>query len=363
MSCRAGIIGAVLTITLGALTPLASAEITSIAGRVEAQITEFRSGVSGESDVASDSYPDLKTTLPLQVAAHLSGGDTAGWAGGTIAAQFANPLELDQPNPEEFAMNLTLDSISPNIRYTAQALSEETREVLFSAGELGPQLEDGAVVPLTGRLFLDGALAIFAADRAHDLTGASVLLRVTVIKSVEGQEDETVFSGAVELRGAAGGDATRHAQGGFPTGPLVLTDLSILPGEFPAFHVLIVPDIRIDYAYTATVGQPFTLRAAVELEAANVGDGSGVAAVLGTPVGTLNQVINLTRGAQVAGEFVEALENERANPSGSPAFAQSPAPTLPLLPACGPLGLESLVGVAALVGVGRMGVGRRRRRR
>lgn len=364
MTSQATKVGTVLTVVLAALVPFAEAEITSIAGSAQAEVTEFRSGSPGDTDRASDSFPGTAAELPLQVVARLvsSGfinGDGGEEAAAAVAAQFADPTESLLANPEEFAINLALNSVSSNIFYQGRAISQETRGVLFSPGELFWFPNEGDTANLTGRLFLDGALTLIAVDPSKDLTGAHVRLRVTVVQSAEGQESQTVFTGAVELRGATGGNATLVAEGSFPTTRLIRTDLSIISPDFAAFHVLIIPNITIDYTYSATVGQAFTLVATVQVDAANVAGESGVAAIIGTPTDTLTQVIGLTQGSAVAAKTVAAISDERENPSGEPAFPQSQIQLLPLLSGCGLLGFESLIGIAALVGLKRIGGPRR----
>jgi hypothetical protein len=100
----------------------------------------------------------------------------------------------------------------------------------------------------------------------------------------------------------------------------------------------------------------------VEVTAANLPDECGVAAVLGTPTDTLTQVIGLTQGTEVASKTVTALTNERENPSGDPAFPQ-PALLPFVLPLCGGLGFETLIGLAALVGIRSWASPRRRFRK
>ena len=355
MSRRVAQIGMVMAVMLGTFSLPAAGDVTSIAGFTQAEVTEYRSGVEGDTDRATESYPETSAELPIQVVARLVSseflsGDELEEAAAAVAAQFADPRVVISPNPEEFAINLALNSVSENIYYQARALSRETRGVLYSAGELGLLTTEGDEVSLTGRLYLDGALTLLAVDATKDLTGAYVTLSVTVVQRVEAQATETVFSGEIELRGAADGAASIVAEGSFPTTRLILTDLAIISPEFAAFHVLIIPNITIDYPYTATVGEEFTLEATVEVTAANLPDECAVAAVLGTPTDTLTQVIGLTQGTEVASKTVTALTNERESPTGDPAF---PQPTLSpfLLPLCGGLGFETLIGLAALVGI------------
>ena len=315
------------------------AEITDIAGYVRAEVVQRMGGSTADTDRATDSFPETSTELPLQVIATLInvGENMPGAA--AAAAQFADPRTLAQPNPEEFAANLSLYSVGADVSYTGNTLLRETREVTFLSSEF-PASAEGDPVDVIGRLFLDGALTIFALDSSQDLTGATVELAVTIVQRTAGLEDQTVFSGTLELRGAVDGDADLLAGGDFPTSRLIRTDLSIISADFAAFHVLIIPGITIDYPYQAVVGQPFTLEATVEVNAANVGGDMGVAAVLGTPTDTLQQVINVTQDAVVASDFVSAIDNERDNPTGELAFPQQLAPFM-LLPSCACWGLRA----------------------
>ncbi len=339
-----GMIVALLVLSSVSVAP---ADITSLSGSVAATVHEFRVDAQGDVDQASDSYPGT-CELPLQVVARLI-SEFPDEAAGMAAAQFADPTELDQPNPEEFAINLTLNSISANIRYTGEATSQEVRAVLFSEADLGQPA--GTSVPLVGRLFLDGALVVFSVTPDRDLTGAYVRLRVTVVKQVTGQEDETVFSGSVELNGGPGGTATTASSGQFPTAAAVLSDLSALPDEFEALHLLVLPDLAIDYDYQATVGEKFTLQATVEVEAANLADAVGVVALIGTPTDTFTEVITLTQGQEVAAKLLSAIQKERDQPTGQPAFPDQTTFAPPLFGLCGTFGLEAAVGLFALVGL------------
>jgi hypothetical protein len=344
-----------MVVVLGTLALPAVAEIISIAGFTQAEVTEYCAGTQGDTDRATESYPETSAELPIQVVARLaSSGSIDGVeleeAAAAVAAQFADPRTVTSPNPEEFAINLALNSVSEDICYQAQALSRETRGVQYAAGELGLLTGEGDTVELIGRLYLDGALTLLAVDASKDLTGAYVTLSVTVVMQTEGQGSETVFSGEVTLSGGADGTASVAAEGSFPTGRLILTNLGIISSEFAAFHALIIPNITIDYPYTVTVGEEFTLEATVKVTAANLPDQCGAAAVLGTPTDTLTQVIGLTQGDAVASKTVTALTDEREDPTGDPAFPQTTL--LPaLFPLCGGLGFETLFGVALLVGI------------
>ncbi|MGD8450340.1 MAG: hypothetical protein PVJ57_00850 [Phycisphaerae bacterium] len=320
------------------------AEVTSTTGAVSVTVHEYVNDQAGVSDTINLQYPSTGITLPVQAVVRLlyQGDDPAAAA---VAAQLADPGELSLSNPEEFAVNLALLSISPDIRYTAQASSQETRGIIFTTEDF-PGRQDGDTLTVIGRLYIDGALAVFSPVAARDLTGASVYLRVTVVQTTP-TGSETVFSGRVGLEGAAAGAVSRVAEGDFPTTTLIRTNLASFVDDFEVFEVLIIPSLRIAYDYPVTIGEEFSLRATVEVEAANATDQVGVSAIVGTPVDSIQEVISAAQSASAASKFITALEAERANPTGTAAF---PSAT-PILPACGLFGFEFLVGAAALAGL------------
>ncbi len=331
------------------LSVAAQAEIVSIGGATRVVLQEFKAGVPGPILTQERGFPS-DTSLPLQVLVQAdTPGPTPEEPGGAagVAAQFADPL-LAQPNPEEFAFNLTLNSVPQDLRYQAQASVEEFRSIRFTPAEF-PLRADGASLTAIGRLFLDGALVIYGVDPNADFSEAQLTMRVTVKKLVSGQPEQTVFSGDVRLRGQPAGQAGVEVSGGFPESSLILSDLSLFVEDFAVFRVLILPNLQIDYSYPATIGETFTLRAAIEVFAENAAGDAGVAAVLGTPTDTLEQVIGLVRGEQVAAKFVDALQRERREPTGELVF-----PPSPLLSLCGLFGIEMLLG-AGLLGALRCG--------
>jgi len=333
------------TAASAALALSVRADITSLAGSAEVTIQEYVSGRAGSTAQARQQFPQPNATLPLQVVARLSlSGEEP--AAAAAAAQFADPLNQAQPNPEEFAINLALLSVSKTTRYSADATTEEIRGIVFTTREF-PLRESGETITLTGRLFLDGALAVFSPTAQRDLTGANVYLRVTVVKQVTGQADETVFSGRVGLQGGASGGVQQIAEGDFPTQTLIRSDLAPFIDDFDVFELLLLPQLAIDYPYTATIDQPFALRATVAVEAGNAEDETGVAAIIGTPLDSIEEVINAARGSDAAAKTINALQRERANPTGRPAFPAA----RPLLPVCGLFGFEFLLGGGALVGL------------
>jgi len=325
----------------------ARSEIVSISGSASAAIQSHDATGQTGSDQSTQTFPSGDATLPLQVIARLA--DTENGAAGSAAAQFADPQTAQGPNPEEFAINLALNSLAPDIFYTAQASTEELRGVLLRPADVGLAAV-GQTVELSGRLFIDGVLAVFAVEDVTDLTGVTIDMRVTIVKEVGGAEPQPVFAGTLSVAGGKNRAVTATVEGGFPTSGIVDSDLTSLDPELGVFRVFVLPNLILDYPYDAAVGEPFSLRATVEIEAANRPDGVGVAAILGTPVATLQEVIDATRGAAAAKTMMTALQDERAAPTGAPTF---PTPTPPPFPTCGLFGLEGLLGLLGLLGMRR----------
>lgn len=339
------------------LAQAARAEVTSVRGSAAAEVREIQGTATGTSDSVALAYPDPDPNLPLQAVAQLT--DPNETAAGVAAAQFADPRTASGPDPDEFAIDIALSSISPDVHHTATGKTEEIRGVRFTPSEVGAAA--GEVVRLTGRMYVDGALAIFAGNAATDLTGASVLLRVTITKEVSGQEPQTVFSGTLHAAGGADRQVTIEAGGRFPQSSIFTTDLAGIDPQLSVFRVYIFPNLVLDYPFDATVDEEFVLRATVEVEATNAPGDVGVAGVIGTPLQSITDVVGLTQGSATAQKMTTALKQERTAPTGEPAFPTQARQNC-LFCGCGLFGLESLLGMAGLLGLRSVyGSGARRR--
>lgn len=339
----------------------ARAEIISFSGSSSVEIIELVDGVTGQTDSDTLDFPGSTTTLPAQVGASVESSDLVDHpSAAAAAAQFADPTTVPGNNPQEFAINMTLNSVSKSIRYRGVGVTRETRQIRFAPGELGPSSVDGAAHSLTGRVTIDGALTIISALSGTDLTQARVRLRVTVLqRDVAGERE--LFRGSIALAGEGTG-VRPEGNGRFPLGRLILSDLSRLRSEFAAFHVLILPNVPIDFTYDVIVGQTSELEVTVQVDARTAADNVGVSAVIGTPSDTLSSVFSTSRSRESATAIVNAILAERADPSGVPAFpdaAPADDPAIPLFALCGPLGVESAVGLLLLGGAARFGVRRR----
>jgi hypothetical protein len=319
----------------------AYAEIAGYQGLVRVVVRQYESGQVVAADEQVASYPEPQVQLPLQVVVRAGGQQED--AAGSVAAQFADPLELGRPNPEEFAVNLALVTAQASSYFAGLATTQERRDVLLTPADV-PGTVSGQRVRLAGRVYLDGALAILAVTPEADLSTASVELRVSVVRSAEGEADQTVFSGSLELVGGPDGSVQQIAEGDFPVDRVIRSDLSPFVEEFELFEVLILPRLVLRYSYEAVIDRPFVLTATLEVAAVNAPQQVGVVAVLGTPVDSIRQVISAVQGEKAANAALAALAAERARPTGRRAFAES----RPAAPICGLLGVESTLGLLTL---------------
>jgi hypothetical protein len=328
------------------------AAVTQFVGRTSAGVTErlVATGELLDSEEQSDEYLSTGSeTLPLQSVARVV--DPNDQAAGVSAAQFADPRTASGPDTDQFSVNLALAVDRPDARFNAFASSVEERGILISSAEANG-LPAGASFNATGRFFVDGALTIFATTEAADLTGSSVKLRVRVERVADGGDRQTVFDAGLELAGA--GDAVNTTRNGaFPESGVFSIDLPQVDETLSVFRIVVFPDLQFDYAYSVVVGQPFTLVATVEVEGQTGAEGVGVAALIGTPATALVEVVSATIDDTAAAKMNQAVQRERAAPSGEPAFAAPPLDFGPFnfLGACGLYGVEAAVGALAMIGL------------
>ncbi len=345
------IIAVAVAIGIGSAVP-APAEILDVSGSARIELQEFLDGSPRDSNLAFDSYPGSQTELPIQVVVRLDSPDADAPAAASGAAQFADPQTSGEPNPSEFAVNLALNSRSSRIGYESNTRVVETRVIRFAAGEIDADSIDGGVESLFGRLFLDGALAVFADSDEIDLTGTNLTVRVTIGLQQGSLAEEAIFTGAISVIGQPAGEIDVTADGAFPVDSLVLSDLGGVLGGSEVFLLLVLPNLEIDFVYDVIVGQRATLTAVLEVEAASA-PLCGVAAVLGTPTDAINEVISITESAELAGKVLDEIQRERANPTGALAadlYDLGGEPRSPLLPLCGLFGFEWAAGLALLGG-------------
>lgn len=319
-----------------------SAAIVSVRGAASVFLEELRAGSPAETASDAAEFPETQSFLPLQVVARLV--DPNEEAAAVVAAQFADPRTSTGPDPDEFAIDVALNTLSSGVSYRARAQTEETRTVRFSPFEVGGS--NGDSVNITGSMSVDGALAIFAGNESVNLTGAEVRLTVTITKLAGETAPETVFQGTLRIAGGANRQVTIAATGQFPTAGILNTDLAGIDPQLSVFRAFVFPNLVIQYPLRVVVGEEFDLHAVVFLEAENIPGETGVAALIGTPLNSLLDVVTITEGQELAAKMDTALKRERANPTGDAAFL--PRGT-PFLPACGLFGFEMLLAPLGLI--------------
>lgn len=336
----------------------APAAVVASRGSVDVQIIENRFGVAGPPQRQTIAFPSDANSLPIQAVVRTASTD--GDAAGVSAAQFSDPAtSAALEDTDEFALQMALASTNKDIGYLSFARAEEVRSVSFSSGELGGAA-NGSSAALSGVVFIDGALAIFASNELADLSGTVIAVRVTVDQERQGAQPLRVFDAELRMVGGPGLEITQQRTGAFPALGVFESDLTLVDESLSTFRAVVFPNLRIEYPFTAVVGETFDLRATVQVDASSIGGGAGVAAVIGTPIDALLEVVGQTQGEEPAAKMTAALEAERAEPTGAPAFSD---PVLsPFLGACGPLGLESALLMTLLAGARAGGVPLVRRR-
>lgn len=336
---RPGLIVAVIV----ASTTLAHADILEVRGSVNASVAEIAGGAVIERNEVDEFLPDTQPDLPIRSVARVFSAQTATPRAGIAAAQISDITDSVEPNPQDFSVNLALNSLDKDVFFRGRARAEEIRVVQFSRSQLDlPADVDSRSVE--SHLFLDGVLALFSAAGDRDFTGASVVLHVQVEKRGGNDESSTlVFDGTIALTGASGGAATTSITGGIPADRVLNTSLTTSENGLPAFPAIIIPQIELSYEYTARVDEPFELVATITVEAECRSPDAGAVALIGTPVDDLRAVIDEITIPPLTAGVVSVVDDARSARRDEAAVDSQPLFSLP--GACGAIGFESLVGV------------------
>lgn len=322
----------------------AAAELVSVSGAVAVRLERVAAGITERTISEAGSFPE--SPLPVQRA--LRELNLEAVTAAAVAAQFADPTTFASGNPAEFALSIALNSLEEDVNYVGEATLVETRAIVHNFGELG-LAPVGTSARATGRLYLDGAFAVFGDTHVGDLTGAEIVFDVQIEKEQDGQASETVFQGAYRVTGQPNRDVSITATGRMPTSGVFDLNLAGFDARLGVLRVFVFPRIALNYNYTATVGTPFRLKATVTARLTNQPGGAGVVAIVGLPLEAVMQVLEGALDRDGAARVVNAIEAERGAPQGAPAF-EPPTPLFPALPLCGVLGLELLAGLALLGG-------------
>jgi len=326
-------------------------------------VTEFVGGQAGSTDSSIELFPETTTSLPVEAFAGLGdfSGDLDGVKGGRAIAAFADPTLSEDPNPAELAVEAVAYSRDEASSFSCGSETAETRAVLLTSDDLGVT-EDGDENLVISRTFIDGALLVWTDDATRNLVGASAGFTFSIVQisttgaetvvfeaevTIEGEPDgETQLSHSSILDVEFGGPEVLEGLGGTDT-QAVIASLE----EIGRVHVALLPTQAVDYAYFATAGEAFELRATARGEAVNLPDGTGAAVVFGREFSSLEFALAPFTD-QAKGAAIQAAVNRavRVTHDGDDHG--------PLSPLCGALGLNSLA--LALVGLAGLRCARRR---
>ncbi len=341
-------------------------EVTDLSADINASLTELVDNETGSTDASFEQYPETAPALPITAFAGLGNfnGETGESFGARAIAEFEDPTLSNAPNPAELGVELDVFSSDPQISYVGVSEVVETRSVTLSAEELGVAAPGDENLSFSSA-FINGAMVIWCRDEDRDLTGLSGTLDFVVTQTTGGADPEVVLELMVRIDGQPGGDV-QVVRSDVLDVRLGGPELLAVPGDADAqalvdaledtgrVHVLVVPLQQIQYAYFAQAEEPFELQVDVTCRAANLTDGTGVAAAFGRDFSSLAVSIQSALPLAKADEFQAAMNRLMAEPAdGQPA---NPA----IGPLCGAFGGE--VGLVSMLGFwGCAGRSRRRR--
>jgi len=229
-------------------------------------------------------------------------------------SEFSDPTRLNQPNPEEFALEVACFSAVPSVSYSVRGSVVESRRIVFATpgSELAPPeigFEADGTREIESRVFLSGAVIVWSTQSLANLDELFGELRMKV--SREGV-DAPLFSSAVLVSGAQEGRVDITTEGPirieevdpttlFPTAPEVVSALGTL-------FIVVIPAQEHAYTYTVTADEPLVLTATLTTQVRNLPDGTGIAATLGRPFENLAAVVNMT--PRVDGRAIEQSINK-----------------------------------------------------
>ncbi len=308
--CRARFFGPYILVGCAAVFGMGvagRAAIIATDGEVLTTVQELIDGQPGSVNSDREALDGDSSRLPLVASSALTSTDLSGTliSLGQSAVELADPYRLDQPNPEEFALEVACYSNAESVSYSVTGLAREMRTVVFTGSSdspVSPEIEfgPGSRREVESRVFLSGAVVIWSVEALPDLAGISAELRVTIT----GQPGRRRLfeTGLVLGQGAA--DPGR----GTSTGPIrfeqVGLDELIEAGiddrtaqilqsvaDDGTLIVFVIPPQEHTYIYSVTADEPLTLTAEFEARVRNVPGKTGVAAAWGRPFSGLAEFI------------------------------------------------------------------------
>lgn len=299
-------------VALTGSTALLRGAVVSTRAAVSTRVQELISETPASVNADDGEFPAAGVELPLTASASVTSTDLNGaLAGfGRGSCTFSDPARLDQPNPEEFAVEAGCFSNVGLVSYRVTSQADEFRAVVFDRGEVG--LAAGDTHEIQSRIFLSGAVVLWTTGGANGDTIAGDL-RVTVTRD---DESAPLFETSVAVAGDAveGAGAIRFERVTLDElRTLGIDDASVATLEQieagGTLLVLAIPPQEHAYPYTVSLGQRTTLHAKLEAVIANAPDGTGIAVTLGHPFSELASLVG-TALPGVDGESLQKSINQ-----------------------------------------------------
>ncbi len=360
-----------VTVAVFAAAASASAAIIDTDAVVSTTVQELVDGVPASVRTDSEQLEADAPILPLVAEGDLLSTDLDDVlvAMGQAFAEFSDPTRLDEPNPEEFALEVASFSSADSISYSVTSEAQETRTVVFttSGSALAPAEIDfgtASTQSVESRIFLSGAVIFWSTEPGRELDDMLSEFRVTVTREDSGDK---LFETTLTIDG---GETDRLRRGS--TGPIrsEVVDLDDLRDEGVdeetiailarvesegTLIVVVVPPQEHPYTYTVTANEPLVLRAELTARVQNIPGGTGVAAAFGGPFENLVDFIEEGLpgvDGRALQRSINAAVNARAIGLVTPPSASVRWPAGNL---CGALGFGSaaLYGLAFFVMLGR----------
>ena len=215
----------------------------------------------------------------------------------------ADPARLDQPNPEELALEVACFSTAETVSYVVTGLARETRTILFSDSTTTPEIDFSlsSTREVESRVFLSGAVVIWSVEQRPDLSGMSAELYISISGGTDAAplfETSLAFDGDLDNVGSpASNGPIRFERLGLDeliNGGLDARSAEILRAvnQEGLLLIFMIPSQEHAYTYVVNANEPLTLTAEFETRVRNVPGGTGVAATLGRPFSGLAEFIS-----------------------------------------------------------------------
>lgn len=327
-------------------TDWASAAIISTSAVVSTTVQEFIDGASGSVTNDSAETLDDLSNVPLRASGILTSTDLDGvlMSQGQAFGDFLDPARLDQPNPEEFGLEVASYAQGDSVAYSVSSVADEFRTVSFSASEIDFNVLGTRTVE--SRIFLSGAMLFWSTQPGLDLSDMRSEVTVSVIR-----DGDTLFSSSLIVSGTA----EPTTQGPIQFDVVELDELAAAGVDAESLAILerveregsliviVIPAQEHPYTYSVVEDEPFVLNARFEIRVQNKPGGTGAAVALGRPFQNLATFVGDALPGVDGTAMQRALNRETASRIIGVVRSAGSSSEVSGRSVCGALGIESVV--------------------